>query len=159
MTVAAALAGALAAPEAVHAIKTGIVAVWALAESVEDVKILLSGKKLPIVKTESDWRTDLSHLGAGAGTIETKSEGLDYENYLDGFLALSSCNHLAIGQMTLMEWQLEKIHQRKIRMDDMIVQMQTVTDYEAKHIFSSIFDGGQMEGFLFREKAQMKYWR
>ena len=42
MTVAAALAGALAAPEAVHAIKTGIVAVWALAESVEDVKILLS---------------------------------------------------------------------------------------------------------------------
>lgn len=159
MTVAGVLAGALASPEAVHAIKTGILAVWALAESVEDVKILMNGKKLPIVKTQSDWKTDLSHLGAEAGADETKSEGLDYENYLDGFLALSSCNHLAIGQMTLMEWQLEKIHQRKIHMDDMVVQMQTVTDYEAKHIFSSIFDGEQMEGFRFREKAQMKYWR
>ena len=85
-----------------------IMTVWAFAESVEDVKILLRGGKLSFFKTANQWKVSLSGLaeqgtdiwneiGAGSGQTEVSSgqggeiseeAGLDYQAFLKLFRLL-----------------------------------------------------------------------
>ena len=64
----------------------------AYAESVSDVRILLDGGHVSLIKTEAQWRTSLEHIGdcLNVSADETSREGLGYESYLqilhlDGF--------------------------------------------------------------------------
>lgn len=64
--------------------ETAILAAWAYAESVSDVRILLDGGHVSLRKTEAQWRTSLEHVGdcLNASADETSREGLGYESYL-----------------------------------------------------------------------------
>lgn len=64
-----------------------IMSVWALGESVADVKALLAGQKVVMFKTKETWNLSLDQLLAfgEAGKLEGTAgdeEGLDYEGYL-----------------------------------------------------------------------------
>lgn len=67
-----------------------ILTVWALAESIEDVKALLRGGKVPLMKQSTDWKVSLSGLvESGTGVFkesgiadEEGRRGLDYQSYL-----------------------------------------------------------------------------
>ena len=52
-----------------------IMTVWAFAESVEDVKVLLAGGELPFIKIASQWKVSLSGL-AETGTEVWKNDGM-----------------------------------------------------------------------------------
>ena len=62
-----------------------LMAAWALAESVNDYKLLTAGHRVPLVKTERLWATDLDSVIANQeqGCIFTGiDEGEDYSDYL-----------------------------------------------------------------------------
>lgn len=66
-----------------------ILTVWALAESIEDVKALLRGESVPFVKQEKDWKVSLSGLVesgtsyfSGLETSGGDENGFDYQSYL-----------------------------------------------------------------------------
>lgn len=62
-----------------------LTAAWALAESVNDYKLLMAGHRIPLVKTERFWATDLDSVVANQeqGCIFTGiDEGEDYSDYL-----------------------------------------------------------------------------
>ena len=66
---------------------------WALAEAMNDVKLLEHGKKVPVVKTEATWAVDIESLfnkeNIEAGYIDTDPQtGLTYSGYLQLFLFL-----------------------------------------------------------------------
>lgn len=66
---------------------------WALAESVNDYKILERGGKLPFVKNSNDWAVDIGNISEGAseGYIDKGVEnGMDYSDYLRLFLFFTS---------------------------------------------------------------------
>lgn len=79
-TIAAALSLLLATPKLQKAISVLINLVWAFAESISDIKNLLSGKKVPLIKETKEWVSGFSFVGAEES--EAQDKGLRYEDYL-----------------------------------------------------------------------------
>ena len=62
LTLALGVTSAVGNPELAEPVKHAILAAWAYAESVSDVRILLDGGHVSLIKTEAQWRTSLEHL-------------------------------------------------------------------------------------------------
>lgn len=74
-----------------------ILTVWAFGESLEDVKALLSGEKVPFIKSRQDWKLTLSGLLQTDDTGKSKlspsgstEKGLSYQDYLRLFLLMQN---------------------------------------------------------------------
>ena len=62
-----------------------IMTVWAFAESVTDVKMLLAGGKIPFFKQAGEWKISLSSLAEkGASIFMEKMDGISLESGTDG---------------------------------------------------------------------------
>lgn len=77
---ASALSFLLLIPEGMTFVQGVLAAGWAYIEGIADVKALLSGGRVPLVKDSSSWKTQLSDLSADTGISTEK--GADYEEYL-----------------------------------------------------------------------------
>ena len=84
---ALALATAVALPMLEPVVKQVLLAAWAFGESVMDLRSLMSGKRVALVKTAENWQLSLSSL-MKMGTSEDTQEGADvtdgwdYKSYL-----------------------------------------------------------------------------
>ncbi len=94
----------IAVPEAVTAIKAAIVLAWTFAETISDLHILLSGGKVPIIKSVLSWKLSLEnmlsfqdHLTDGGGS------GLSYEDYLKVLLLMKNKKEKTFRLMDVME--------------------------------------------------------
>lgn len=151
--IAVAIAGLLANPPLIQMIQVAVVAVWALVESVLDVRILLDGKNVPVMKTEAQWQSRLGHLmdALGNNAESSAEEGLGYEQYLLALVALQSQKKLACGCMDLME---ASMHQEEeyayVRMDNMICTMKILSVYQGE---------GMFDGFLPMEKLWLPLYQ
>lgn len=79
----------LFSPEIKDAVKATILFAWSYAESVKDIRILLDGNKIPILKTAETWNTPLSKLIIFPSYLDeyvVKEDGIRYEDYLRYFL-------------------------------------------------------------------------
>lgn len=81
-------------PEGTEVLKQLVLFAWAAGESVVDIRTLLSGNRVPLVKTKENWQVSLSRLltlGSGSGYPkgEDSRDGISYEEYLMGFLFLA----------------------------------------------------------------------
>lgn len=159
LSAATVLAGASANPAVIELVKQGILAAWAYAESICDVKALLSGGKIPLQKTAANWQTQLSNLaGASASQYSGESTGLSYENYLDAFLYGQSNAEIAYRAMDLMEhhMQQDEIYQH-CKMDSMILEMEIEVEYEASTMFFDIFGEDTIGSYRFVKQADYQY--
>lgn len=87
---AAALAVVILFPELKDLIKLSILIAWSYAESVNDVRILLDGGKVPIFKDSGSWKLGLKNalnLDIPNSDQSGGQEGLSYQMYLRLFLA------------------------------------------------------------------------
>ncbi|MGN1024385.1 MAG: DUF5702 domain-containing protein [Lachnospiraceae bacterium] len=85
---ALALAAVIAHPALTEVFTAAILLAWSYVESVRDVRILLAGGRVPLLKTDADWSTDVSDIlrpGSVSGDAG-KGHGLSYEDYLQIFL-------------------------------------------------------------------------
>ncbi len=91
---AAVLATLLMVPELTDLFKSALLLGWAYAESLYDVKMLLSGGKIPLIKNDATWHYDLDGaLSLGTDSQEQISEtGLSYEDYLRIFMMFTDLN-------------------------------------------------------------------
>lgn len=88
-TEALAIAEILTPGPAAAATQQTLLAMWAMAESVNDYRLLINGHQIPLMKTESTWATDLETVmeNEADGYIYTgKDEGETYVDYLKLFL-------------------------------------------------------------------------
>lgn len=84
---ALALSTAVLLPEISNVIAQVLLLAWAFGESVIDLRSLLEGKKVPLVKTAEYWQlslTSLSTLGTESDRLKGKEneQGLSYKEYL-----------------------------------------------------------------------------
>ena len=97
--IAMALAAVTLCPELTEPVTTSLLFAWAFIESLNDVKILLAGERLPIRKTAATWRTGfwqiLNPRGLPGGSGGA-SGGLSYREYLMAMIFLQD-----IGQTTM----------------------------------------------------------
>ncbi len=92
---ATAIVGATALPALKPLMMCLIIGVWAAAETVTDLRALLKGEKIPLVKSEDQWNTTLTQVletgskGVLDADTDGKGTGQSYEDYLK-FLILQT---------------------------------------------------------------------
>ena len=69
------------APEIAEAVTQVLLLAWAFGESIMDIRSLMDGKRVPLLKNQESWQLQLSAL-LTLGTEEDQSEGLDADNGL-----------------------------------------------------------------------------
>ena len=109
------LGAVAAAPGAVPVLSQGILLAWAAGESVVDIRTLLGGKRVPLVKTGTNWQLSISSLmklGENGDIYDGQDvkDGMKYEDYLRMLLYLEKKEHLSMRCLDLIELNLKEIH-------------------------------------------------
>ncbi len=107
---ALALTAVALCPELAEPVKYTILFAWAYLESLQDVKTLLAGGRVPIYKTAADWKTGLNGITnvKGSLTQDSGGNGLNYEEYLRIMLFLQDQHSRTFRAMDIMEMDIRK---------------------------------------------------
>ena len=103
------LSAVFLSPEIKEALKITILFAWTYAESVKDVRILMDGNKVPLLKSDSSWNTPLSQLFAFTSHLDEYSvseEGVEYQDYLRYFLTLKGEKEILSRFMDICEMDI-----------------------------------------------------
>lgn len=101
----------LAVPAITEAVTQALIFAWAFGESVMDIRCLLDGKKVSLMKDQKTWQLQLSsltHLGEeGEWNSGRDSEnGLSYKDYLQILLFLQNSKETAQRSLNLIEQKM-----------------------------------------------------
>lgn len=161
--IATAIAASVGIAPAAGLIAQGILAAWAYAESILDVRTLLAGGRISWMKTAQSWTSSLSGMGELlSGNMRAKEQegGEAYRDYLQKLLWLHSRRSLAYRAMDLMELYGEQNGQ-KIRMDAMILSLRAELVYEADALFSKMVTTNMLpaDRWEWKESVSYSYFR
>ncbi len=107
---AAALTAVTLMPALMEPVKYTILFAWAYVESLQDVKTLLSGGRVPLMKTAADWKTGINSIKNVRESLTADSEGrgLNYKEYLQMMLFLQDGETRTDRAMDIMEMDIRK---------------------------------------------------
>ncbi|MCD8333725.1 MAG: DUF5702 domain-containing protein [Clostridiales bacterium] len=146
--IATVLVSMVGQPELEPLVQQGLLAAWAYAESVSDVRILLEGGKVSLVKTADQWYTELGSLSSSVYAAEGSSQtkGLSYANYLQILMWTTSEQKLTQRAMDMVE------KNTGTAMDQMVCRAICEYEYEAYPLFWNFVTLGQNSfGIYFSE--------
>lgn len=106
-SMAAALCTLLLFPQGTAAAEALLLAGWAYAESLVDVRQLMLGGTVPLIKTADSWKTSLSNIGEIFSLLQNNqrlyTSGLDYPDYLHLMLFTVSEHNQTFRCMDMIE--------------------------------------------------------
>jgi hypothetical protein len=107
---AAALAAVTLSPALLEPVKYTILFAWAYVESLQDVKTLLRGGRVPLFKTATDWKTGINSIKnvRGSLTDDEGGSGLNYKEYLQIMLMLENQETRTFRAMDIMEMDIRR---------------------------------------------------
>lgn len=107
---AATLTAVILEPELLEPVKISLLFAWAYVESLQDVRILLEGGKVPLQKTAATWHTcleDILHIKSSLRSIDNPS-GLTYKEYLYALLLTVGDYKKTFRTMDIIEMDVRK---------------------------------------------------
>ncbi len=126
-------------PAVVEVLKMGIIAAWAYAESILDLRTLLDGKNIPFIKSSNLWTLDIDNIASIGNSFLMAKEsesGISYENYLRLLLFFEEEENMAFRAMDLMEASIQQ-KDADFYMDNMVIGAAVQIEYVYKHLFLS----------------------
>lgn len=93
-------------PKSKDVIQALIVNIWASAESIYDVKTLLQGGEVPLLKDDDSWHYSLEQVFGGGEEQEEDSGGLSYEDYLRILLMFEGNEKVTDRTMDMVEAEI-----------------------------------------------------
>ena len=107
---ALALTAVCLCPELAEPVKFTILFAWAYVESLQDVKSLLAGGRVPIYKSSADWKTGINSIKdvRGSLTQDDGGRGLNYQEYLGIMLFLQDKDTRTMRAMDIMEMDIRR---------------------------------------------------
>lgn len=144
--VAMAICALLGIPKAAEVLTQIIVVLWAMAESICDIKSLFEGGKVPLMKKQGEWRLGLTGILSGSlgqkNNNMTHMSGISYEGYLRIFLAvMMEQDHKVMRSMDIAEMDIRKTAgNEEFRIDQCIDYLKVtfgfVGDREQEYVFT-----------------------
>ena len=136
------ISGVLCLPQITLLIKFLIIAVWALVESAIDLRCLLSGGKVPLIKSRDDWSADLDSIfdilnNNSLREKEASSRGINYEGYLKMLLYIEEPVKRNFRMMDIMQLDIAE-SQNDFLINDMVYGIEADIGCGAKRLFSEI---------------------
>ncbi|MDO5133147.1 MAG: DUF5702 domain-containing protein, partial [Eubacteriales bacterium] len=100
----------LLCPELKEAFKIALLFAWAYLESIQDLRTLFDGGRVPLWKSPDTWQTPLLGIAAPEAAIRggRKGSGLLYTDYLQAFLFLEGSSVKSLRTMEVMEMDIRK---------------------------------------------------
>ena len=124
-------------PELTGLLRDSILLAWAYVESVYDLRILIGGGRIPLMKNSNSWHYGLSGVLKGLWEVVedgNEREGLAYEDYLRLLLLLEDENKVVGRAMNVVEADLRKtVGNKAFRMDACYVQVGTTISVSSKY--------------------------
>ena len=118
-----------------------ILAAWALAESIIDVKNLLNGEEVNLMKSDSEWNLSLFGAKNLKNTKTSKKAGklgaLNYNDYLRVLLLMEENHKQRYRTMDLIQLNICKNYNSSFMMSDCISSISASFDYQANPVFTS----------------------
>lgn len=142
---AAAIVGVSGLLPLVEVVAVLVMGVWALGEALVDVRTLLAGGKVPLIKSGEDWNLSLDQLlelgKTGQAEERQNQKGFSYESYLKLLLFAADQRVLLYRMMDVMQDTIGRIEPGFL-MERCAwrVEMSAVT--EAAHLFSAAGNSG-----------------
>ena len=138
-------------PGLTAALLAALLAAWAYGESLLDVRILLAGGKVPVVKTGESFRLTLENLGRLLEVLKecssVQGEGLDYEGYLKMLFLTGKRGSYAMRALDLMETTLKgRTGMGNFRIDHCVAGMEVNTQWKIPLVFSKVPEAFLKEG-------------
>ena len=159
---AAAAVGFTGMAPLIYAVKVGILLAWSYLESILDVRCLLAGGKVPLVKSAAEWKSDVSLgeeiLQDKKEQSESQEKGLDYQEYLQFLLLLVKEETLVWRAMDIIEQNI-KLKESAFRMDHQLHGMEIEGLYTASPLFLGFITAVKIKGgtYQFRESGMEFY--
>lgn len=120
---AATLAGITGFPPLIEAAKIGILMTWAFQESTKDVRFLLEGKKVPLMKTAATWNQE-------------SDQGITYQDYLRLLLLAQKREKKTMRTLDLIENRIRLLEGcPDFRIDNCVESMRIHLKFSAPRIF------------------------
>lgn len=141
-----------------------LLAAWAYAESVLDVRSLLERKKVPFLKTDETWTLSIGSvdnlLEGGSEAVKEDRDGLRYEDYLRIFLYMSDMGETAYRAMDLIQDHMQRRSEGFLMASQVYAAEFTVTAY-ARELFTllPLFRKSRLvlNGYVFEERFSEVY--
>jgi len=170
-TAATAISLVIGLPVLQPVIKILLIEAWALAESVWEVRELLKGNGIELIKTISDWKTNLLGLGGNLKKEkeDKKSEAkklsdieIDYEMYLDVLLMIEGNKKLAYRTMDLMQTNIAKNYNSSFKLSDCVNRIGVEYGYRYNNVFlknpfGKLVSGSDCPGYTSTIKINYAY--
>ncbi len=156
MEMAAAAVGFTGLPPLIQAVQVGILLGWSYMESILDVRHLLAGGKVPLIKEVSQWQSNVS-LGQKALEKDTKQEeqGLDYREYLQILLLSVKEDTLVYRAMDVMEQNIRLLPgEETFAMDHMIQGVEAETVSGADSMFLGLITSGREQDGMYHFNSE-----
>ena len=108
------LTTAVSLPAAAEALTQVLLFAWAFGESIMDLRSLMQGNRVPLVKDAESWQLSLAGL-LTIGTDEDVQDGKDtesglsYEEYMRGLVFLADKTAMCKRCLDLVEWNLQTV--------------------------------------------------
>ena len=150
-------------PAVVKIVQMGIIAAWAYAESILDVRALVSGEVIPIMKKDEEWTLDIANLlSVFQGNTKAKKceNGMGYKEYLKLLLITEREETMAYRMLEVMEQSLQNIPDyENCKMDQMYLAIQYRFHFESNPLFFSLVTIGSPNesGFHFWKEELRSY--
>lgn len=107
-TAAMVLAFVTMMPELKDIYKTAIMLAWSYVESIQDLRTLFDGGRVPLYKDDASWQTSILRIAAPQTRAGSGGSGLSYDNYLQIFLFLENERQKDYRIMDLIEANLRQ---------------------------------------------------
>ena len=142
-----------------------IISAWSAAESLTDVKALLEGKKVPILKKADDWNLSLEGIKNFSEEMITGKDckhGLTYEDYLRVLLLMQNRKKQYFRTMDILQANMCANENENFRFKDSIAAVTVRTEYVANILFPTLPPAGRIlrvhKGrYLFHYEQEYQY--
>ncbi|MCF0230439.1 MAG: hypothetical protein HUJ76_12215, partial [Parasporobacterium sp.] len=127
-------------PVLVESLKTIITGTWCMAEALCDVKTLMGGGKVAMVKAPSDWTVSSVGLKNFSKTVVPSANddnGLGYEDYLRVMLLMQDREQQNMRTMDMIQADMCKNHNSEFRMKNCISSVKVTAVFEARQLFTA----------------------
>lgn len=148
------------------AVEVALIAAWAYVESILEVRALLVGDKVAIVKDQSQWNSNIKSLSSVLSCnhrARNVDNGISYQMYLRSFVATTDMKILGIRTCDIIEDAMSKTEENiNVRLDNTIYKGQVAVVYDGKEFFYSLIAPGfitnnRIEKYQFTTRKKLCY--
>lgn len=146
----------------IKSVQMGILVAWCYAESILDVRCLLRGEKVPLVKSSTQWKSNVFQLSESISgeSSQQQESGMSYQEYLNILLYMTEENQMTMRALNMIEKNIRLFSgNEKLCMDAMTAGIEVNAVYSAKPLFFSVIPiGKKTDGdYYFYESGTFMY--